>query len=133
MRLYVPKSSEYHIEKHRYLELRFFCLQYPSWRQKAAECYDLKSHSSGGVRSSEPSNPTARAAEQAATYLAKMELVERCARDADSTLSSWILMNVTTGMGYEAMCRRGNAPPCGVNQFYRARQRFFFLLSMAKK
>lgn len=133
MRVYVPKSNEYHLDKHRYLELRSFCLQYPAWSTCVKDCYGLKAISGGGVRSSSPSNPTAQAAEAADKYRRKMEMVEKAAREADPYLYKWIMLNVTTGSSYDIMCRRGNGPPCGVNQFYRARQKFFYLLSAIKE
>lgn len=51
------------------------------------------------------------------------DLIEAAARNADGSLAPYILRNVTGGQRYEYI-----APPCGINQFYHARQRYFIEL-----
>lgn len=34
IRAEVSESNPYWIEKHRYYELKHFCLQYPTWKRK---------------------------------------------------------------------------------------------------
>lgn len=37
IRAELSHKSKYHIDKHRYYELKHFCLQYPNWKKSYAE------------------------------------------------------------------------------------------------
>ena len=39
----LSKKSPYWIDKHRYYELKHFCLQYPLWKKELAE-YEAQNH-----------------------------------------------------------------------------------------
>lgn len=56
------------------------------------------------------------------------EQIEAAAREAGEGLAPYILRNVTDGERYEYL-----AAPCGINQFYRARQRYFIELDRLHK
>ena len=77
-----PELSEknpYWIGKHRYYELKHFCLQYPIWKKAYNALLGLSSRpndldifvKSGQVRS----DPTARCAESRVSFAKRMELV----------------------------------------------------------
>lgn len=81
-----PELSEknpYWIGKHRYYELKHFCLQYPIWKKAYNALLGLSSRpndldifvKSGQVRS----DPTARCAESRISFAKRMELVEQAA------------------------------------------------------
>ena len=117
VREYIPKSDKYYLQSYRYLELKAYCRQYQSWKQGLAQCYGFKANSfdSSPIRGSEHSDPTERAVEL-----------------ADETLAPYVLLNVTQGLSFDRMTAQGRRPPCGINQFYEARQKFFWELDQLK-
>ena len=136
VRDYIPKSEKYYLPNYRYLELKAFCRQYQQWQAGLIACYGIKGNgfgATGGIRGSEHSDPTERAVELAEKYRTKIDMVEEAANKAETVLAPYILLNVTQGMSYNALINRGKRPPCGVNQFYEARQRFFWELDQLKE
>ena len=102
-----PELSEknpYWIGKHRYYELKHFCLQYPIWKKAYNALLGLSSRpndldifvKSGQVRS----DPTARCAESRVSFAKRMELVEQAAIGTDGDLYPYILRGVTEGLSY---------------------------------
>ena len=134
VREYIPKSDKYYLQSYRYLELKAYCRQYQSWKQGLAQCYGFKANSfdSSPIRGSEHSDPTERAVELAEKYRIKIDMVELAAKLADETLAPYILLNVTQGLSFDRMTAQGRRPPCGINQFYEARQKFFWELDQLK-
>lgn len=105
-----PELSEknpYWIGKHRYYELKHFCLQYPIWKKAYNALLGLSSRpndldifvKSGQVRS----DPTARCAESRVSFAKRMELVEQAAIGTDGDLYPYILRGVTEGLSYDAL------------------------------
>lgn len=62
-------KNQYYIPKHRYYELRHFCLQYPEWRaaRNAVGCISSADISGVSVKQN-CSDPVARAAEMRLFY-----------------------------------------------------------------
>ena len=94
-----PELSEknpYWIGKHRYYELKHFCLQYPIWKKAYNALLGLSSRpndldifvKSGQVRS----DPTARCAESRVSFAKRMELVEQAAIGTDGDLYPYIIL-----------------------------------------
>lgn len=122
------KLDEYGISKHRYRELNNFCLQYPEFIKEKQGCYSLSAVVADDMpRGSGTSNPTANSAERAYRLGRNIELIEQTAIEASGEMYPYILKAVTENVSWEYM----NAP-CGRRQFYQARRRFFFLLSLKK-
>lgn len=44
IRAEVSENNPYWIEKHRYYELKHFCLQYPTWKRNYVSLEGLSSH-----------------------------------------------------------------------------------------
>lgn len=89
-----PELSEknpYWIERHRYYELKHFCLQYPIWK-KAYVALDGLSRRPADMeifsRNRTTGDPTARCAEARSYYLDRMKTVEQTAIATDATKSS---------------------------------------------
>lgn len=135
VRQYIPKSEKYYLSSYRYLELKAFCRQYAQWHEDLRSCYGFKANSFGqtNIRGSEHSDPTERAVELAEKYKTKIDMVDKAANLADPTLARYIILNATQGLSFEAMERIGKRPPCGINQFYEARQKFFWELDRLKE
>lgn len=106
------------ITRANYRELKNFCLQYPEWKKK------LRYDAAGPAGSGSGCNGTEAQALSNRHYLDKMQMVEETAKEADPQLAPYILKNVTSGLAYDYL-----NVPAGINQFYAARRKFFYLLS----
>ena len=128
MRNYDIKLDEYQISRNAYRELKYFCLQY---REKLERIKDISSGKAitytGMPHATAPGNPTVRTAEKLEPLRQDIELIEQTAIEASAELYQYLIKNVGYGIPYELLC-----VPCGRNQFYKTRRKFFFLLSYKK-
>ena len=127
----VSHKNTYYISKHRYYELRHFCLQYQEWKKSYISLDGLPTKSSsvsemykGGCTS----DPTAMYAEARIYYKDRMHMVEAAAEEAAGDLGKLMLRAVTEGLSYEKL-----NPPCCKEIWYTAYRRFFWLLDKARK
>ena len=80
-----PELSEknpYWIERHRYYELKHFCLQYPIWKKAYAALDGLSRRPSDlevFSKKGEISDPTVRCVEARSYYIERMKTVEQVA------------------------------------------------------
>ena len=107
--------EKYGITRANYRELKNFCLQYPEWKSRLR--YNAVSAAGSGGQTDEQAMDNIR-------YLDKMQIVEDTAQEADPQLAPYILKAVTCGLAYDSL-----SVPAGINQFYAARRKFFYLLS----
>lgn len=125
----VSENNRYYINRHRYYELKHFCLQYPVWK-KAYESLDGLSRRPDdllGIQRSGIANPTARAAEAKAEFYRRMELVESAASETDDAVGVYILFGVTEGLPYEKLKLRYPVP-CSRDTYYALYRKFFWIL-----
>ena len=130
----ISTRNKYWIDKHRFYELKHFCLQYPSWK-KAYSAMDelsmstpiLERIASSGI----PSDLTAKCAIKKAFYSEKIRAVEKAAMEADEELYIYILKAVTEGLSYPYLASRMDLP-CSRDTYYDRYRRFFWLLSEAR-
>lgn len=130
VRAELSEKNKYYIDKHRYYELKHFCLQYPTWKKLHSEIDGLVSCTYDPVRFSKsniPSDPTSKLAEERLLYLDRMKIVEQTAIAADSDLASYILKSVTEGLSYTYLKTKLEMP-CGRDMYYDRYRRFFWLL-----
>ena len=128
-------KNKYWIDRHRYYELKHFCLQYPLWKQKVATYNSLNQSKPKDAVSSatgKHSSPVEAAAEAREVYLNNIHKVEQAAMEADVVLENYILKGVTEGMSYDALKAR-LAIPCSKDVYYNLYRRFFWLLDRARK
>lgn len=124
-------KNPYWIGKHRYYELKHFCLQYPIWQK---ELRTIDGYSRGRVvneaisSQGTPSNPTYETVEARTQYLKWSELLEYSAKEAASDLAPYILTAVTEGVSYEILKLRTSIPCCR-DTYYDLYRRFFWVLS----
>lgn len=123
------KYKTYKLDDFVYRELVYFCLQYPRKKAELSACYGAGiANYEGMPHGSGTSNPTASQAERADKWLKDCELVEQSAIAADAEIYQYLINNVTfRGMPYEYL-----NVPCGKNQFYEARRKFFCILNQKK-
>lgn len=128
MKSELSRKNPYYISKHRYQELRHFCLQYDEWAHEYAELDTTLRGMHISSKSISASDPTERLVEKRLYFKERMELVEKAAAKTDSVLSGYILKGVTKGLSYDFMRARMDIPCCREN-YYDAYRRFFYILS----
>lgn len=130
----LSKKNKYWIDKNRYYELKYFCLQYPLWERAYEELDGIRTSSVELVRTSEgmPRDYVALCAEERSLYLDRMCVIEKAARDADPYLSSYILKAVTEGHTYDYLYSRLEIP-CSRGTYYDRYRKFFWLLDQMRE
>lgn len=130
----ISEKNKYYIDKHRYYELKHFCLQYNEWKKAYATCNEsiifaskFEKESSSNI----PSDITAKYAIKRAYYAGRIKIVEKAAMDADEFLYPFIIKGVTEGLSYTYLKTRLEMP-CGKDMYYDRYRRFFWLLSEAR-
>ena len=132
IRAEISENNKYYIDKHRYYELKHFCLQYKEWKKEYAKCNDaiIFAAQLDRVPASDniPSDITAKYAMQKLFYSERIKLIEQVAKEADDFLYPYLLKAVTEGMAYTHLKTRYNIP-CGRDMYYDRYRKFFWLLS----
>ena len=135
LRAELSKKNPYFIEKHRYYELKHFCLQYNSWKK----AYILLN----GLSNSYPrlentrfkhwrGDPTGSAAIRQLYFVSRIDMIEKVAKEVDPELSSYILKGVTEGWSYDILKARLGIPCCK-DIYYDLYRKFFWLLDKERK
>lgn len=133
-----PELSEknpYWIEKHRYYELKHFCLQYPIWRKAYASLNGFSSKPIDWamfIVTSTLGDPTAKVGIARAYYSERTDMIERVAEQTDQQLAPYILKAVTEGWSYDILKVRLGIP-CFKDTYYELYRRFFWLLNRERK
>lgn len=131
VRAELSTNSKYWIDKHRYYELKHFCLQYPIWKKEYAAYADIGPNLSSFEQiysDNMPSDSTANWAVKRAYYYEKIKLIEKIAEETDYILYKYILKAVTEGLSFTYLKTKLNIP-CGRDMYYDRYRRFFWLLS----
>ena len=125
-------KNPYWISRHRYYELKHFCLQYPEWRKAYLALEDMSKAAAVKIEressTNEYSDPTAKFALRMTEYSKKMKLIEDLVIEADEDLSDYIFKAVTEGRSYSYLKAKLEIP-CGRDMFYDRCRRFYWLLS----
>jgi hypothetical protein len=130
----ISKQNEYWIEKHRYYELKHFCLQYQTWRKVRAALFHVDTTSPLFpilVRKHDFKDPVTECAEAREFYSDRINLIEKTAFETDPIIGKFILLGVTEGMSYDVINANINIP-CGKDKYYELYRRFFWLLDKAR-
>ncbi len=127
----ISKKNQYYISKHRYYELKHFCLQYPEFKRKYI---DLCEKIPSGIIciKFEKSMPGDEILEKRHEYLEKMDMIEKCAKATDPVLGDYIFKAVTKGLTYSYF-RMHDGIPCGRDMFYQMYRKFFYILDKQQK
>lgn len=132
----ISEKNKYWISRHRYYELKHFCLQYPTWKRVRAALDDLSVHSpiieSIPVFGNIPSDPTAKYAIAKEYYSNKIKMVERVALEADPVIGMYVLRAVTEELSYNYLKMKLGIP-CGKDMYYDRYRKFFWLLSKERQ
>ena len=131
----ISEKNKYYIDKHRYYELKHFCLQYNEWKKQYLNCTESIIYASSleqTFSSNVHSDLTAKYAIKKAYYGDRIKLIERIAKEADECLHVYILKAVTEGLSYTYLKSKMNIP-CGRDMYYDRYRRFFWLLSESRE
>ena len=123
-------KNQYHLSRHRYYELKHFCLQYEEWKKSLTLLDGWQAHGDevgGIVKGNVPSNPTERIAILRTYYSQRMQLINDCLTELEPAIAPYILKGVTEGLSYNQLRARGC--PCGSEMYYQLYHKFFWLLS----
>ena len=126
----ISVKNKYWIDRHRYYELKHFCLQYPTWKKLYLSLDGLAkvpANSEVFVKNKEVCDPTAKCAEIRNYYLSRMKIIEQAAIKADAELANYILKGVTEGYSYDSLLLKFNIPCCKDTYYNRYRRFFYFL------
>lgn len=129
------KKNEYWISKHRYYELKHFCLQYPEWTKELQSINGFVSNAISTVKtlsSGLVDDPTSKCAIIRVYYKNLIEMVNSSAKETDIILGNYIFKAVTQGMSYDYLKTNFNIPCCK-ETYYAMYRRFFWILSMKRQ
>ena len=135
IRAQISEKNKYYIDKHRYYELKHFCLQYKEWKKAYELCNDsiiftanINDSFTGTII---PSDLTAKYAIKKAVYAGRIKMIEQAAKEADDFLYPYLLKAVTEGLSYPYLKTKLDIP-CGRDMYYDRYRKFFWLLSEAR-
>ena len=135
IRAELSEKNKYWVERHRYYELKHFCLQYPLWKKALSEIDGFTKSASHRTRLSKTnaiSDPTFKYAEERKHLSDNIKMVENIAEKTDNMLSGYILRAVTEGIAYDQLRARYNIPCCK-DIYYNSYRRFFWLLDKTRR
>ena len=131
-RNYVPCWDKIGISKERYLELLYFCRQYPQWKHEAASMLGIRGKGLDGMpHGTGVGDPVAAQAERRERLLRKIGIVDMCARSVCN--GEWfaaLICNVCEGKPYR-MIDSILMPTSHNAVFFQARREFFVALNDA--
>lgn len=127
----VSLKNPYYIPKHRYYELKHFCLQYPIWNSARNSLIGLQSNGDLGVFVQQGiTDPTERCAESIIFYTERIDMIRKAAEG--TLIPKYIFKAVTQNLTYtyfemncDLMITR--------DQYYSEYRKFFYLLSKIRK
>ena len=133
----VSEKNKYWISRHRYYELKHFCLQYSEWVEECRTLSDIY-----GVRSADfereklsktnvVPDPVFECASRRELLGHKIDLVRRLAIEVGGDLHSYILLGVTEGWTYSKL-RASMTIPCCKDTYYELYRKFFWLLDKTR-
>ena len=126
----ISKRNRWWIPKYRYLELKYFCLQYPMWKREYADILASLNYSSSG---SEIKNQiefidrTADAAIRLNNLNSKISLVGTIANEIDPEIGDYIFKAVTDNLSFVNLKMRYEIP-CERKMYYDRYRKFFWSL-----
>lgn len=126
-------KSPYWIPRHRYYELKHYCLQYRDWEKlykkmdaspKASDISSIASRKASG-------NLTENTAVIRAELKNSMDIIQKTAAEVDPVIGPYLFRAVTEDIPYVRL-RMMYSIPCGQDAYYDCYRRFFYLLSKKK-
>ena len=130
IRAEISQSNPYWISKHRYYELKHFCMQYPEWRRALLAISEYRS-GLVGEKGTGKADPTAALASRRIALSKRIDILEQTAYQTDPVIGTYILKGVISGLSYDSTKARIEIPCCK-DVYYHLYRRFFWLLDRAR-
>lgn len=130
----VSKKNKYWISKHRYYELKHFCMQYPEWTKELKALDGYKDDAVIYITDDKPTDQSCveKVAEKREYYLDRIAMLEAVALDTDPDLGETVLRGAIWGLSYDIM--NAHKPiPCSRDTYYDLYRKFFWLLNSVRK
>ena len=122
----LSKKNKYYISKYRFLELKYFCLQYPEFKSKyEAVTYYPSYKLNCEIHTHHAIDHIFNIVEEREQFRKKMDIIEQSCIAADPDIYPWILKSVTQGISFQNLWDI----PCCKDTFYDRYHKFFWLLS----
>ena len=131
VRAKISKKNPYWISKHRFYELKHYCLQYDEWRRTKKDLESVLIAHANRVKlriDSEWSDPTGNLAVRIHELDAKMQQIEDIIMVVDTFLAKYMFVAVTKGMSYTYLKMQMNIP-CSKEYYYKRYRQFWWTLS----
>lgn len=130
IRAEVSKDNQYWIPKHRYYELKHFCMQYPYWHEKIKMINLMPEIKPGNIKEMSPSDPVYAAYEERQKYFALIDIVEGAIFETTGRddVGACLLQGITTGISYDILEAQNEWMPCSKTEYYDLYRRFFWIL-----
>lgn len=132
----LSQNNKYWIPRHRYFELKHFCLQYPEWKKEYIEL--LSTYSLSRLSNNKPrlekriSDHTGEIAIKRLYYAERIKIVENIAIKVDESIYEYLLKGVTEDKSYTYLKTYCNIP-CGKDYYYDRYRCFFWLLDKERQ
>lgn len=131
IRAEVSQNNKYYINKHRYYELKHYCMQYDLWKKELTmiNIYPdptLKSGSTG------PSNPTQNIVERRERYTRKISMLDKVAKAVDPVIGPYVLEGIIRGLSYDTLNAQVDIPCCK-DLYYTTYRKFFWVLDKVRR
>lgn len=129
----VSKKSPYYVERHRYLELRQFCLQYDLWAEKKNRLYSLSTRQAIQEvlikrHHTTRSHFLEALAERLDEVSKSIELVDKALEQCDPVIAPYLKKGLTKGVSF-ATINAMERIPCSKDYYYNQYRRFFWVLN----
>ena len=126
----LSENNKWWIPKHRYYELRHFCLQYPDWKQSLEDIDGVISARDDRVNEGKTGDPTYAFAQARLFYSQRMKLIEDTAYEAcnHQFWYMFLVKAVTEAKSYDVLEASHGIMPISRNEWYILYRRFFWLL-----
>ena len=132
----LSQNNKYWIPRHRYFELKHFCLQYTEWKKEYIEL--LSTYSLPRLSNNKPrlekriSDHTGEIAIKRLYYAERIKIVENIAIKVDESIYEYLLKGVTEDKSYTYLKTYCNIP-CGKDYYYDRYRYFFWLLDKERQ
>ena len=126
------KSNPYYISKHRYYELKHFCLQYPEWKREIKELRANSIRTGSLIFRTGETSHVDMVSENAIRIFSlgeKMQKVDLAIKQLDDWIQPYIFAAVTEGYSFTYLKTVMNIP-CERDTYYDRYRRFFYILSV---
>ena len=129
----VSKKNEFYIDRHRYYELKHYCLQYRSW-EKDLQTINLYPRQALDRIAYHPESidPVLKLVEARMYYTHRINQLKVIAEEIDPVIGPCVLEGVTTNTSYEKL-RAWIDIPCCKDYYYTVYRKFFWLLDRYRK